>query len=74
VYDLRTGDEVDPRGKEMGRVFSLINTTAPTTMAGVLVKLRLLADPDNGIEAGDRADDVVSLWQILAFLEQEARP
>jgi hypothetical protein len=50
------------------------NNTAPTTLTGAAIKLRVLADPAHGMEAGDREDDYVSLRQVLAFIEQEARP
>jgi hypothetical protein len=66
------GNDDPPVDDEMKRVYSLINATAPATLAGVLVKLRFLADPDIGMEAGDRDDDYSSLRQILSFLEQGA--
>jgi hypothetical protein len=51
-----------------------LNKMQPTTMAGVVAKLRELAHPDHGIEQGDIDGDFESLRQILAFLEQGARP
>jgi len=37
------------------------------------IKQRVLADPDNGMEAGDREDDLISLRQIRDFIDREAR-
>ncbi len=55
------------------REIEFINNTAPTTLEGAVIKLRVLASPERGMEAGDREDDYISLRQVLAFLEQEAR-
>jgi hypothetical protein len=46
-----------------------IATTAPTSLAGAAVKLRRLADPDVGIEAGPTADDPGSIRQVLEVVE-----
>jgi len=61
---------VAKRFEEIGRCFEIINTTPPTTLAGVAVKLRLLADPDIGMECGEREDDFCSLRQALEFVER----
>jgi hypothetical protein len=67
------GDTSDPP-EIWDRVFALdewIATTAPTTLAEVAVKLRRLADPKIGMEAGDTEVDVVSVRLVLAFIEAE---
>jgi hypothetical protein len=53
-----------------------INTTPPRTMAGVVIKLRVLAHPEHGFEAGPRWDecDLLSLRQVTDFIEREGRP
>src|ERR1041384_5619091 len=48
-----------------------INTTPPRTMAGVLIKLKVLAHPEHGFEAGERGDDLISLRQVVDFIERE---
>jgi hypothetical protein len=48
----------------------VIAKAAPRTLAGALVKLRRLLDPEIGIEVGPGANDISSLRQVLAFLER----
>ena len=47
--------------------------TAPASLVGALVKLRLVADPDIGIENGYRADggDFIAIRQVLALIERQ---
>jgi hypothetical protein len=59
-------DDEEPR---LGELTAAINTRAPQSLGDCLVKLKLLADPGIGIEAGDRKDDMISLRQVVAFLE-----
>jgi hypothetical protein len=61
------------------RIFALegwIAKTAPTTLAEVAIKLRRMADPYTGIDAGESADgsDAVSARQMLAFVEANLAP
>ena len=49
-----------------------INTTPPRTMAGALIKLKVLAHPEHGFEAGERGDDLISLRQVAEFIERTA--
>jgi hypothetical protein len=69
-------DEADPalteRWGRIGQLFEIINATEPTTLAGCAAKLRFLADPEIGMAVGDREDDVPSMRQVLAFIEQLA--
>jgi hypothetical protein len=67
-----TDDEADALSHAEYEEIEFINNTAPTTLAGAAIKLRVLADPAHGMEAGDRDDDYLSLRQILAFIEQAA--
>jgi hypothetical protein len=47
---------------------------APDSLIGAAVKLRRLADPEVGLEAGDNDDDVGSVRQILAIVERSIAP
>jgi hypothetical protein len=40
----------------------------PRTMAGALIKLKVLAHPEHGFEAGERGNDLISLRQLTEFL------
>jgi hypothetical protein len=53
----------------MSELMEAINTTPTRSLADCVVKLKLLADPNIGIEAGDRPDDVPSLRQVIDFIE-----
>ena len=46
-----------------------ITTIRPSSLADCVAKLRLLADSDYGMAAGDRDDDYTSLRQVIAFLD-----
>jgi hypothetical protein len=81
--DLRSrGAQLSSVGEEgdhpeiWDRVFALetwIATTAPATLADAAIKLRRLADPVIGVDAGESADgsDGVSVRQVLAFIEAQ---
>lgn len=62
-------DQLTQRWDRIGACIKTIGRTNPGTLAGCAVKLRFLCDPEIGIEAGDREDDVPSLRQVLAFIE-----
>ena len=62
-------DEPDVLSWRAGELRSLINTTPPSSVADCVTKLRLLTHPDLGIGAGDRLDDIISICQVIAFLE-----
>ena len=69
---VEDADEMGQRLTDrLGEITELINNTPATTMAGAAVKLRLLADPEVGMEAGERDDDYVSLRQVLACCEAQ---
>jgi hypothetical protein len=56
------------------RIFHLeevIARTPAATLAGAVIKLRRLADPEMGIEIGDNASDALSVRQALAVVERE---
>jgi hypothetical protein len=40
----------------LGELIAVVNTTPPRSLGDCLAKLELLADPDIGMEAGDRED------------------
>lgn len=50
----------------------LIAKTPPVTLVGAAVKLRLLCDPEIGLEAGEAEHELPSLRQVLALVEREA--
>ena len=59
---------------ELWRVHKQICQTAPTTMAGAAVKLRLLVHPNLGLDALDISeDDWVSLNQVVEFVSTAAK-
>jgi len=64
-------EEADALSHRMYEQIEIINNTAPTTLFGAAIKLRVLADPDHGMEAGDREDDWISLRQVRDFIERE---
>jgi len=51
-----------------------IDQTRPVGLAGAAVKLRLLADEEIGMAAGENQDELASLRQVLEFVEREAQP
>jgi hypothetical protein len=69
LRDQPDDDEADRIADEQGKVMVFVNNAEPAPLLGCIIKLRVLADPDVGMEAGDRPDDVDSVRQVLAFLE-----
>jgi hypothetical protein len=69
VARLEESDDDDEEPPRLGELIAAINTRAPQSLGDCLVKLKLLADPGLGIEAGDREDDMISLRQVVAFLD-----
>jgi hypothetical protein len=53
------------------RLEEVIASTQCASLAGAAVKLRRLADPALGIEAGNAQSDIVSLRHVLAVVEVE---
>jgi hypothetical protein len=51
--------ERDRLGRRLGKLVAVVNTTPPQSLSDCLAKLELLADPDIGMEARDRNDDMV---------------
>jgi hypothetical protein len=52
-------------------LYSIVAKTKAKGLTGAAVKLRLLLDPDLGMEIGERAEDYISLRQILATIQHE---
>jgi hypothetical protein len=67
--DDPSDDEGERLSAEQSRLMEFINNAQPASLLGCIIKLRVLADPIIGMEVGDRDDDVVSVRQVLAFLE-----
>ena len=65
--------EVEALNAEESRINERINTTAPTTAAGALVKLRHFINSPTGGKGwfGVTEEEVVSLEQIAAFIEAQ---
>jgi hypothetical protein len=59
--------------RRLGDLMGEIAATPPASVADCVVKLRRLADPELGIDAGDRDDDVSSLRQVIGFLAAACR-
>jgi hypothetical protein len=68
----------DERDREIvtriARLQEAIAESPPLSFVSVAVKLRVLCDPEIGMEVGPRDDDFTSLRQIRDFVEREARP
>jgi hypothetical protein len=62
-------DPLAERWGRIGKCIETINSTSPSTLAGCVVKLQYLCDPEIGMEVGDREGDVPSLRQVLAFID-----
>jgi hypothetical protein len=54
-----------------GHLDGLILTMAVTTLAGAAVKLRRLADPHMGLEAGEGEHDLGAIRQVLTVVERD---
>lgn len=70
---LHSDEEADALSAEQGELMVFINNAPPTTLQGCAIKLRVLADPEVGMEVGQRDDDVVSVRAVLAFIEALAQ-
>ena len=64
-------EDADALSTAMYEQIERINNTAPVTLFGAAIKLRVLAHPDHGMESGEREDDYISLRQVLEFIERE---
>ena len=51
-------------------LYDQITLSPPVSLVSVAVKLRLLADPDLGLENNEGENDVASLRQALALVER----
>jgi hypothetical protein len=73
---LPEGPEADAAWREIDRLQLLVLFTAPDGLPGVLVKLRLVTDPNLGVESGERIDhgDTVAMRQVLRLLEGPTAP
>jgi hypothetical protein len=68
---LATGQTADALSDRIWLIADKISLTPPGTLIGAAVKLRLLADEDIGLLAGDSEADRVSLRQVRDFIERE---
>jgi hypothetical protein len=71
---FHTDESMNALTREWAGLRRKLNKTRPTTLAGAIVKLRQLADPEDGLKAGELKYDFKSLRQILAFLEGQPLP
>lgn len=66
--------ETDPIYAGLFEQQTIVEETAPTTLAGAAIKLRLLLHPDFGLWAVSEPErQRLTLQQILAVIEREAR-
>jgi len=56
----------------MWALYDQITLSPPVSLVSVAVKLRLLADPDIGLENNEGMNDVASLRQALGLIERAA--
>ena len=63
---------VKPLDDKMWGLYDAILSSPPVSIASAIIKLRLLADPDIGIENGGQPQDAEAVRQVLAFLETSA--
>lgn len=67
------GDRYSEMTDRIFEAYKTISRTAPTTLAGAAIKLRLLLDRHLGIDVEMSHDDFKSLEQISEFVEHEAQ-
>jgi hypothetical protein len=60
---------VKPLDDKMWGLYGAILSSPPVSIASAIIKLRLLADPNIGIENGGQPEDAEAVRQVLAFLE-----
>jgi hypothetical protein len=63
---------VKPLDDKMWEFYDAIMSSPPVSIASAIIKLRLLADPNIGIENGGQPEDAEAVRQVLAFLETQA--
>src|ERR1700719_1701497 len=61
-----------PLSDRMWSLYDQITLSPPVSLVSAMVKLRLLADPDLGLENNEGINDVASLRQALALVERVA--
>jgi hypothetical protein len=62
-----------PLSDRMWALYDQITLSPPVSLASVAIKLRLLADPDLGLENNEGINDLASLRQALGLVERIAR-
>jgi len=63
-----------PDEDEVWAAYKIISRTPPASLLAARIKLRLLLDPDLGLEAIETtADAMISLRQIVELIERQAR-
>jgi hypothetical protein len=64
-----------PDEDEVWAIYEIISRTPPASLLGAAVKLRLLLDPELGLDAIETtADDLLSLRQVGEMIERLQAP
>jgi hypothetical protein len=61
-----------PLSDRLWALYDQITLSPPVSLTSVAVKLRLLADPDLGLENNEGENDIASLRQVLGLVERVA--
>ena len=75
VAEAGTEEDDDARGRLLGKSSlqrDFMAETPATTLVGAAAKMRVLLDPDVGIESGAGGNDLPILRDVLALLERLA--
>jgi hypothetical protein len=73
IKTLADAERLDkPLSKRMWALYDQIALSPPVSLTSAAVKLRLLADPDLGLENNEGINDVASLRQALGLVERVA--
>ncbi|MGO8915276.1 MAG: hypothetical protein ACLQJR_05160 [Stellaceae bacterium] len=70
IKKMPDGREKEAAFRKCDRLVERILVTVPRSLAGAVVKLRLLADPALGIESGTGEGDAPAIRQILALVDR----
>jgi hypothetical protein len=61
-----------PLSKRMWALYDQITVSPPVSLVSAAIKLRLLTDPELGLELNEGINDVASLRQVLGLVERIA--
>jgi len=70
LAELRAKKSGSDRTDRMWSVFDQIVSSPPVSLVSAAVKLRLLCDPDIGLDAAGNADEVEAVRQVLGLVQR----